>query len=37
MTATTANPDAVLTGSAFSLGSNAALWAGGTAAMMSTR
>lgn len=37
MTATTAIPDAVLTGLAFSLGSKTALCAGGTAAMMSTR
>jgi hypothetical protein len=36
MTATTAIPDAVLTGLAFSLGRRAFLWAGGTAAMMST-
>ena len=37
MTATTAILDAILTGLAISLGSNAAFWAGGTAAMMSTR
>ena len=36
MTATTAIPEAVLTGLAFSLGKRAFLWAGGTAAMMST-
>ena len=37
MTATTAMPDAVRTGFAFSLGSKAVLYAGGTAAMISTR
>ena len=36
MTATTAMPDAVLTGFAFSFGSSAALYPGGTAAMIST-
>ena len=36
MTATTAIPEAVLTGLAFSLGRRAFLYAGGTAAMMST-
>ena len=36
MTATTAMPDAVLTGFAFNFDSSASLYASGTAAMMST-